>query len=116
MSLDHDWWAQQKRLALACLSAYEEGATSLERLADDMGSLSTSFVAQGGEEVANLSAFLSVSSMEWLNDFESAAGGIEVVSAVAMDRGWGELPEEVSVEIQELKKKIRALLDQIPDG
>jgi hypothetical protein len=116
MSLDRNWWVQQKRLALTCLSAYEEGASSLARLAEDMESFSTSFAAQGSGETAALAAFLSVSPRDWLNEFESAAGGIEVVSAVAMDRGWSELPGGVSAEIDKLRIEIKMLLRQIPDA
>lgn len=91
---------RQRQLVAETLSAYRLGKQALGRTVQDLQALACE---------------LRLVSPEWLADFQAEINGLEVLYAVALDRGVApNLPTDYKAEADETMTKLGALLEQLP--
>lgn len=114
MNAETAWWAHQRRLVERTLVQFDRGEISLKTAADDLMSISYAFAEQGAETMGGLASQLQKSPAEWLEEFQSAAFGIEVIFSVAQDRGWETLPAEEVAALDDEIDRVRELVSMLP--
>ncbi|MFJ6121558.1 hypothetical protein [Streptomyces sp. NPDC092129] len=91
---------RQRALVAQTLAAYQCGASTLERLS---------------QALQVLTLELRLFPKDWLADFQAEVNGLEVLYAVALDRGVAEdLPTGYQAEADETVRRLEALLEQLP--
>ncbi|MFF4604498.1 hypothetical protein ACFY12_17445 [Streptomyces sp. NPDC001339] len=114
MNSEMEWWANQRHLVEHSLARFEREQMSLKTLADDLMSFSQSFSDRGVEALGDLSADLQMSPTEWLEKFQSAAFGVEVIFSVAVDQNWDALPAEQVAALDDQLEALADLLSRLP--
>lgn len=99
--MSSDWKHEigRRDLALCVIREYKAGSCSLRQLAEDLNSLAGGMCRAPGE---------------WIEEFQARANGIEAYYAVALDRGFHELPpddfrRDVELSVEKLEELLRAL-------
>ncbi|MEV5595679.1 hypothetical protein [Streptomyces sp. NPDC052496] len=113
MNEDREWWAGQRRLAENTITRFEQQQISLKGLVDDLLFFSDAFAERGTESMDSFSSQLPVPARQWLEMFQSAALGVEVIFSVAdhaeQEHLSGEDAASVDEEVTILKNLISAL-------
>lgn len=91
---------RQRQLIAETLAAYRRGERAMEQSIQDLQVLAME---------------LRLVSPEWLADFRAEVNGLEVLYAIALDRGVAhDLPADYKAEADETVNKLGALLEQLP--
>lgn len=114
MNTETEWWMEQRQLVERTLQQFEAGEVSLKTLADDLMSFSYAFAERGTANLADFVTRLEKSPAEWLEDFQSAAFGVEVIFSVAVDRGWESLPAEEVTALNDEVERLKTLITILP--
>ncbi|MFE9610953.1 hypothetical protein [Streptomyces sp. NPDC006012] len=108
------WWAQAKRRALGELGAFRQGKSHLPALAESLLELSDTF-REREADLSGISPPLPRSASQWIHDFDTLSGDVEVVSSIALDEGWSELPDGEVARVTDLVRALVDLVNELPN-
>ncbi|MEV5479369.1 MULTISPECIES: hypothetical protein [Streptomyces] len=114
MNSETEWWANQRHLLERSLADFDRQQMPLNTLADDLMSFSDSFADRGGASMEEFASQLQMPPAEWLEEFRSAAFGVEVIFAVAVDQNWDTLPSEQVTSLNGELDRLEELISRLP--
>ncbi|GAB7032573.1 hypothetical protein AB0G35_29810 [Streptomyces sp. NPDC021749] len=114
MNSEMEWWANQRHLVERSLAQFDRQELPLKTLADDLMSFADVFADRGEAAMDEFSSQLNMSAAEWLEEFQSAAFGVEVIFSVAVDQNWDTLPSEQVTALNSELDRLEELLSRLP--
>ncbi|WP_405634375.1 hypothetical protein OG543_02920 [Streptomyces sp. NBC_01178] len=109
------WWVLAKHRALGELGAFRQGKSPLPALAESLLELSDIF-REREAELSGVSPPLPRPAGQWIREFDTVSGDVEVISSIALDEGWSELPDDEAARVTDLVRVLVDLVDELPDG
>jgi len=101
---DEDWEREKRQRALiaSVLDQYREGKSSLRRLAEDLYMLAQE---------------IRLASDEWVDELQAEANSLEVMYAIALDRGFADnLPDRYLRDVDEAVERVANMLAELNDS
>ncbi|MEU9120091.1 hypothetical protein AB0C96_09555 [Streptomyces sp. NPDC048506] len=114
MNSETEWWANQRHLVERSLADFDRQELPLNTLADDLISFSDSFADRGEASMEGFAPQLHLPAAEWLEEFRSAAFGVEVIFSVAIDQNWDILPSEQATALNNELDQLEELISRLP--
>ncbi|MFI9048892.1 hypothetical protein [Streptomyces sp. NPDC053427] len=114
MNSEAEWWANQRHLAERSLADLDRQQMPLNTLADDLMCFSDSFADRGETSMEEFASQLQISAAERLEEFRSAAFGVEVIFSVAVDQNWDTLPSEQVTSLNGERDRLEELISRLP--
>ncbi|MCP9213532.1 hypothetical protein [Streptomyces cucumeris] len=112
---ESQWWVPVKDKALGELRAFQQGRKSVPELADSLIEMSDVF-RENEAELSRVSPPLPRSPDQWIRAFDTLSGDVEVISSIALDEGWVELPDGEASRVTDLVQALVNLVNELPSG